>query len=75
MAHDLEKPSRLLFQADALHEPKDWEQAEAFPSLREALEAAVDRMADGPWIKASGKTLRPAEIEDLWKEVFRSRSD
>ena len=75
MAYDLEQPARLLLHGNSVTAPQDWSGAEAFSTFKEALEAAVDRMQAAPWILTGGQTLSPAEIDDLWKELFRSRSD
>ena len=75
MAHDQEQRARLKLHPDATTAPQDWSDAIEYPTLTHALEAAVDRMAENPWIRSSERTLSPAEIDDLWKEMFRSRSD
>ena len=75
MAHDMEQPARLKLHQDRLDPPRDWSGAQEFATFTEALEAAVERMDSGPWIQAGGRTLSPPEIDDLWKELFRSRSD
>ncbi len=75
MPHDLESPAKLKLGMDAAQEPQDWSDAEQFPTLRQALEAAVDRMAEHPWIRAGGKTIAPPDVDDLWKEAFRPLSD
>lgn len=75
MAHDLDRPAQLLWHADPVEAPRDWSGAEAFPALRQALEAAVERIHEGPWIRVDGRVLPPSEVDDLWKETFRSRSD
>jgi hypothetical protein len=75
MAQDPKQPARLRFNGDLLSAPPDWGDAVEYPTLTQALEAAVDRMEDGPWIQSGERTLSPAAIDDLWKELFRSRSD
>ena len=75
MAHDLERPAELIWHADPVTPPDAWSGAEAFPTFRQALEAAVEPLHDGPWIRVDGDILAPAEVDDLWKEPFRDRSD
>ena len=64
-----------MLHKDPVTPPQDWGGATEYPTLTQAVEAAVDRMEDGPWIHSDGQTLSPAEIDDLWKELFRARSD
>jgi hypothetical protein len=75
MALDPEQRAQLKLDGDPLTAPRDWSDAVEYPTLTQALEAAVDRMADTPWIRSGEQTLSPAQIDDLWKELFRSRSD
>ena len=75
MAYDLGKPAQLKFTGEPVQAPADWSDAEDFASLRMALEAAVERIGDGPWIRTGGETIKPTDIEDLWKGAFRPLSD
>jgi hypothetical protein len=75
MPHDLQAPAELMFAADAVQEPADWSRAEQFQTLRQALEAAAGRVGEHPWIRAANQIIAPPEVDDLWKEAFRSRSD
>ena len=75
MAHHLDSPAQLLFGADPIQEPGEWAAAERFNTLREALEAAVDRMAEHPWIRVGNRVIAPPDVDDLWKEAFRPLSD
>ena len=75
MPPDLDMPAQLLFTGDAVQPPADWSRAEEYGTLREALEAAVERIADAPWIRTGGETIKPADLDDLWKEAFRPLSD
>ena len=75
MAHHLDSPAQLLFGADQTQESTEWATAERFDTLREALEAAVDRMAEHPWIRVGDQVIAPPDVDDLWKEAFRPLSD
>lgn len=75
MAHDPESPAQLKLGGNPLQEPEDWSDAEQFTTLRGALEAAVDCMSQHPWIRAGDEVIAPPDVDDLWKELFRSRSD
>jgi hypothetical protein len=75
MSESPNEPAELAFSGDAQSAPADWESAEQFPSLRAALEAAVDRMDQHPWIRVAGRIIAPPDVDDLWKETFRARSD
>ncbi len=75
MNYDLEAPAQLLFAGDALDAPADWTGAEDIPTLRQALEAAVGRIDEAPWIRSGGTTFKPADVDALWKEAFRPLSD
>ena len=75
MPHDLHAPAQLKFGQDSVHPPQDWGDADTFETLREALEAAAGRVADHPWIRAGNRIIAPPDVDDLWKEAFRARSD
>ncbi len=75
MLHRLDDPAQLKFTREPTNAPDDWTDAEEFATLREALEAAVGRIADAPWIRTGGETIKPADIDDMWKEAFRPLSD
>ena len=75
MAYDLDSPAQLMLGSETLAEPQSWDDAEHFATLREALEAAVDRMGQHPWIRTGGQVIAPHDVDDLWKEAFRGRSD
>lgn len=75
MPYDPNLPAELVLSQDATAAPRDWGSAEKFSTLREALEAAVDKTAEHPWIRTADGVISPAEVDDLWKEIFRVRSD
>ena len=75
MAEDLDGRAWLKLSENAGAAPQDWSDAEEFPTLREALEAAVERTADAPWVRTEERVIGPGELQDLWKTVFRPLSD
>ncbi len=75
---DLDAPARLQYWpvTPDLCESARWEDARRFPSLREALRTAVtEGCPDGKAayvLTASGMTLKPSELPEIWSGLERS---
>ncbi len=75
MDPDVDSPAELKFTGDPVHPPADWSGAQEFRTLRAAHEAAVEHVDRGPWVRCGAETLKPTDIDDLWKRAFRPLSD
>jgi hypothetical protein len=68
-------PAQLQFWPAHAHPtgPGAWDHPRAFPTLREAIAAAITDTtphAHVAWILTSGgRMLKPADVEDLWLQM------
>ena len=72
---DLDAPARVQYwnAASETDEPTGWSEAQAFPTLREALHVVMTQEAPAgkaPFIRAeSGFTLRPEMLDGLFASL------
>jgi hypothetical protein len=75
---EFKAPAQLQYWPAHVHPtgPGAWDHPRPFPTLREAVAAAINDAAPQSqvaWIlTSSGRTLKPADIEDLWLQLRAS---
>jgi hypothetical protein len=75
---EIGSPAQLQYWPAHVHPtgPGAWDHPRAFPTLRDAIRAAITEAAPQSqvaWILTSGgRTLEPNEIEDLWLQLQAS---